>query len=106
MKNALQRMEEHQQPMEKVTESLVSRMIKTHFDPRLPTILECDAARRKGTGYALMQKHGEEYKLVESESRWLSTSELNYGITSLELAGVYWARQKSKLYCWDFPRSK
>ena len=38
-----------------------------------------------------MQKHGEDYKPVEAESRWLSKAEQNYGMTSLELAGVYWA---------------
>ena len=58
-------MEEHQKAMDKVKELLVSPMIRTHFDPKLPTILECDSARRKGMGYALMQKHGEDYKLVD-----------------------------------------
>ena len=52
--------------MEKVKELLVSPMIRSHFDPKLPTILECDSARRKGMGYALMQQHGEDYKLVEA----------------------------------------
>ena len=102
-KNTFQWMEEHQQAMEKVKELLVSPMIRTHFDPRLPTILECDAARRKGMGYALMQKHGDNYKLVEAESRWLSSAEQNYGMTSLELAGVYWATQKCKLYLLGLP---
>ena len=78
-------------------------MIRTHFDPRLPTILECDAARRKGMGYALMQKHGDNYKLVEAESRWLSSAEQNYGMTSLELGWVYWATQKCKLYLLGLP---
>lgn len=48
--------------------------------------------------YALKQKHGEAYKLVEAESRWLSAAERNYGMTSLELDGVYWATPKCKLY--------
>ena len=78
-------------------------MIRTHFDFKLPTILECHSARRKGMGYALMQKHGEDYKLVEAESRWLSPAEQNYGMTSLELAEVYWATQKCKLYLLGLP---
>ena len=53
-KNTFQWMEEHQHAMENIKEFLVSPMIRTHFDPRLPTILECDAARRKGMDYALM----------------------------------------------------
>lgn len=96
-------MEEHQQAMEKVKELLVSPMIRTHLDPKLPTILECDAARRKGMGYAQMQKHGEKYKLVKAESQWLSTLEQNYGMTSLESARVYWATQKCKLYLLELP---
>merc|ERR1712020_331845 len=67
------------------------------------TILECDSARRKGMGYALMQLHGKDYKLVEAESRWLSQAEQNYGMTSLGLAGVYWATQKCKLYLSGLP---
>ena len=54
-------------------------------------------------GYALMQLHGKDYKLVEAESRWLSQAEQNYGMTSLELAGVYWALQKCKLYLLGLP---
>ena len=57
--------------MEKVKELLVSPTLSTHFDPKLPTILRCDSARRKGMGYALMQKHSEHYKLVDAESRLL-----------------------------------
>ena len=68
-------MEEHQKAMDKVRELLISPMIRTQFDPKLSTILECDSARRTGMGYALMQKHGEEYKFVEAESRWLSQAE-------------------------------
>ena len=77
--------------MDKVKQLLVSPVVRSHFDPKLPTILKCDAARRKGMGYALMQNHGEDYKLVAAECRWLLAAEQPYGMTSLELAGVYWA---------------
>ena len=88
-KNVFQWMTEHQEAMDKVKKLLVSPMIRTHFDPKLPTILECDSARRKGIGYALMQKHGEHYTLIKAESRWLGPTEQNYGMTSLDLAEVY-----------------
>ena len=37
-------MTEHQEAVDKVKGLLVSTMIRTHFDPKLPTILECDSA--------------------------------------------------------------
>ena len=82
-------MEEHQQAMEEVKEIMTNFPLRTHFDPKLPTIIETDAARKKGLGYALMQLHGEEYKIVEAGSGWLTPAEQNYGMTSLELTGVY-----------------
>ena len=97
-KNEFQWLPEHQEAMEKVKNLLTSPPMRQHFNPALPTIIECDAAKRKGMGYALMQKHGEHYKLVEADSRWLTAAEQNYGMTSLELAGVYWAVEKCKLY--------
>lgn len=56
-------------------------MIRTHVDPKLLTILECYSVRRKGMGYALLKNNGDSYKLVEAESRWLSSAEQNYGMT-------------------------
>ena len=76
-KNVFQWMTKRQEAMDKVKKLLVSPMIRTHFDPKLPTILECDSARRKGMGYALMQKHGEDYKFVVEESRWITSAEQN-----------------------------
>ena len=92
--------------MDKVKELLVSPMIRIHFDSKLPTILEWDSAQRKAMGYALMQTHGEKYKLVEVEFRWLSTSEQNYGMTSFELAGFIGQRKSASYICWHFPRLK
>ena len=63
-KNVFQWMTEHQEAMDKVKGLLVSPMIRTHFNPKLPTICERDSARRKGMGYALMQKHDEDYERV------------------------------------------
>ena len=46
-KNTFQRMGEHQNSMHKVKELLFSPMVRTHFDPKLPTILECNSALKK-----------------------------------------------------------
>lgn len=84
-------MEEHQEAMDKVKGLIVSPIIRAHVDSKLPTILEYDSARRKGMGNALMQKHGDDYKLVKPEPRCLTSAKQNDGMTCLKLAGVYWA---------------
>lgn len=97
-KHIFQWMSGHHEAMDKVKNLLVSPPTRQHFDQALPTIIECDVAKGKGMGNALMQKRGEHYKLVNEDSRWLTPAEQNYGMTSLELAGVYWAIEKCKIY--------
>ena len=104
-------MQGHTRAMKGVQGFLLKARIRSHFDPKLPTILECDAAKTKGIGYILMQRHGYEkdehgkdikdkpiMKLIEADSRWLPPAEQNYGTTSFELAGIYWATEKCELY--------
>ena len=98
-KNIFQCMEELQEAWDNVKELLVSHLIRTHFYDKRRIILECDSARRKRMGYALMQKHGEDYKLVEAESPWLTSAKQCYAMTSLELAEVYWATEKFSYIC-------
>ena len=102
-KSEFQWMEEHTEAMEAVKKVITSFPIRMHFDPKLPTILETDAARRKGLGYCLMQRHKDGLKVVEAGSRWLTPPEQNYGMTSLELTGVYWAMEKCKPYLLGLP---
>lgn len=54
-------------------------------------------------GYALLQKHGEIWKLVECNSRWCSGLETRYAIVELVLAAVEWAMRKCKLYLLGLP---
>ena len=52
-------MQEHREVMEEVKNIMVNFPIRAHFDPTLPTVLETNAARRKGLGYYLMQLHND-----------------------------------------------
>lgn len=61
-------MSEHQETMDTVKELLLIPVIRAHFDPKLPIILECSSDRSKRIGYSLMQEYGEDYKLVDAES--------------------------------------
>ena len=43
-------MEEHQEAMEEVKKLMVQFPIRVHFDPKLPTLLETDAAGKQELG--------------------------------------------------------
>jgi len=54
-------------------------------------------------GYALLQQHGEIWKLVDANSRWCTDTETRYSIVELELAAVEWAMRKCRLYLIGLP---
>ena len=63
---------DHQASFNEVKKALSSPPVLAHYDPRLPTVLQTDAARLKGLGYALLQQHGDRWRLVQCGSRFLS----------------------------------
>ena len=78
--------------------ALVSPPSLAQYDPSLPTVLHTDASRRKGLGFALLQQHGEQWRLVQCGSQFLKDSETCYAIVELELLAVVSAVQKCRLY--------
>ncbi|KZS03352.1 Uncharacterized protein APZ42_033934 [Daphnia magna] len=72
--------------------------ILAHFDPGRGTVIQVDASRTKGMGYALLQKHDYHWKLIDANSRWCTPTELRYAIVELELAAAEWAIRNCKLY--------
>jgi hypothetical protein len=42
-------------------------------------------------GYALLQRHGDSWRLVDANSRWFTDTKSRYAIVELELAAVEWA---------------
>ncbi len=91
--------EDHEAAFEKVKKALASPPILAQFDPQLPIMLQTDASRLKGLGFALLQKHGEQWKLVVCGSRFLSDTESRYAMIELELLAVVWAvKVKCHLY--------
>lgn len=83
--------------------ALVQPPVLDHFDPALETSLQVDASRKNGMGYALLQRHGDQWKLVDANSRWCSDTETRYAIVELELAAVEWAMRKCRLYLLGLP---
>ena len=62
-------------------------------------ILQTDASRLYGLGYALLQEHGHGHmRLVQCGSRFLTGTETRYATIELELLSVSWAMTKCCLY--------
>ena len=69
------------------------------FDPHLPTILQTDASRLHGLGYALLQDQGgNQLRLVQCGSRFLSDAETRYATIELEMLAAAWAMHKCSYY--------
>ena len=90
--------EVHNKAFEEVRNALSNPPIMAYFDPELPVELETDAARLKGLGYALKQKHGNTWKLVDCNSRFLTETESRYSTIELELLAIAWAVKKCRMY--------
>ena len=71
-----------------VTKALSSPPVLAHYDVLLPTVLQTNAARLKGLGYALFQQHGDRWRLVQCGSRLISDTESRYAVVELELLAV------------------
>ena len=73
------------------------------FDPSLPTMLQTDAARLKGLGYALLQQHDDTWRLVQCGSRFLTDTETRYAMVELEMLAALWAMKKCRVYLLGLP---
>ncbi len=82
------------------TKTLLSQPpVLTTFDPGRKTMLQTDASRTKGLGYALLQlDNNDRWRLVEANSRFISDTEFRYAMVEMELLAVKWAMQKCHIY--------
>ncbi len=83
--------EDHDLAFGKVKSALVSPPVLAQFDPKFPIMLQTDASRLKGLGFALLQKHDERWSLIMCGSRFLSDTESRYAMIELELLAAVWA---------------
>ena len=77
---------------------LVSPTIFAFFDPKLSTVLQTDAARTIGLGLVLLQKHSDNWRLVQCGSRFLSDTESRYSVIEVELVACVWACHKCRIF--------
>ena len=102
-KNVFQWLDVHTKAFEEMKAALVSAPVLAPFDPSLPTMLQTDASRLKGLGYALLQCHDDNWKLVQCGSRFITDTESRYAMIELEMLGVAWAMKKCKIYLLGLP---
>ena len=83
--------------------ALTSPPILAQYDVNLPTALQSDASRFNGIGYALLQQHGDRWRLVQCGSRFISDAESRYSTGDKELLAGVWAVRKCKNYLLGLP---
>ena len=94
---------EHDTAFDKVKKALVSPPILVPFDIGKKTVLLTDASRLNGLGYALMQQHGDSYRLVQCGSRFVSETESRYSMVELELLAIVWSVKKLRVFLAGLP---
>ena len=99
-KNEFNWVADHDKAFQNVKKILMSPKVLDHFDPTAEHVLQTDASRRKGLGFALLQKReGQEgWKLVHCGSRFITETESRYAMIELELTAAVWAMKKCRTY--------
>ena len=73
---------------------LVSQPTLAFYQLGLDLRLETDVSALKGLGFVLWQRHGEQWRVVQCGSRYLSDAETQYAVIELEMLAVVWALHK------------
>ena len=90
---------DHQEAFQRDKQALLSPPVLACYDPALPTVLQTDASRLYGVGYALLQDHGGgQLRLIQCGSRFLTDAETRYATIELEMLAVVWAMAKCRFY--------
>ena len=97
-KNEFRWTETHTTAFQATKKALVTAPTLAHYDPSKPTALHTDGSRRKGLGYALLQKHADKWRLIQCGSRFLTETESRYAMVELELLAATWAMKKCRIH--------
>ena len=66
-------------------------------------MLQTDAARSKGLGFALLQQHGGIWRLIQCGLRFLADTESRYAMVELEMLAALWAMNKCRVFLLGLP---
>ena len=90
--------DDHEKSFIAVKEALSKPPVLAYYDPKLPVMLQTDAARLKGLGYACLQKHRTGWTLIDCGSRFLTDTESRYATIEMEMLAITWAVKKCKRF--------
>ena len=88
----------HNAAFKETKQVLCSPPVLAPFDPKLPITLQRDSSRLKGLGFALLQKHGDTWKITQAGSRFTTDTKSRNAMVKLELLAVVWAIRKCQIY--------
>ena len=95
---------DHDVAFERVKKALSRPPVLAHFDPSLKVVLQTDASRLYGVGYALLQEHPDgTLRLIQCGSRFLADAESRYSTIELEMVAVVWGMIKCRFYLLGLP---
>ena len=95
---------DHEVAFRDVKRVLSAPPVMAYFDPCLATVLQTDASSTRGMGFALLQRHGDVWRLVHCGSRFLTDVETRYAVIEVELAACLWACKKCHMYLAGLPQ--
>ena len=88
---------DHERAFECAKHVLSSTPTLAFFDLRKETRLYTDASTL-GIGFLLLQKHEDDWKLIQAGSRFLTDTESRYAVIELECLAVAWAVKKCSMF--------
>ena len=86
-----------QAAFDRVKELITKAPVLSFFNPKLPTLLSCDASSY-GIGCVLMQDHNGTLRPIAFASRMLNSAEQNYAQIEKECLSCTWACEKFSMY--------
>ena len=76
---------------------------RAFFEPHLPIVLQTDDAKTPGLGFSVLQRHWDDWRLVQCWSHFLVIAESRYAVVDLELTVVLWAYRNCHVYLAGLP---
>ena len=96
---------DHQADFERIKSLLTSTSVVKFYDPNRETELLTDASKKRGLGFALIQKNKEGQKfLIQCGSRSLTPAEENWATIELEAKAIEYGITKSRHYLLGNPK--
>ena len=94
---------EHTLSFDNVKKALIAPPVLGMFKLDAKTVLQTDASKKNGLGFALLQLQEGKWRLITCGSRFLNPAESRYAMVELEALAIYWAIKKSYVYLAGLP---